>query len=56
MSDVERVFIQKSGNGLKVILDTLVKVCLRTLSIIWALLCNKAGPLGLAYALNALIY
>ncbi len=28
--------IQKFGNGFKVILDTLVKVCLRMICIVWA--------------------
>jgi hypothetical protein len=50
------VYIWKSGNGLKVILDTLVKVCLCTICIVWALLCNDAGPLGQAYALKALTH
>ncbi len=41
-------YIWKSGDGLKVILDTLVKVCLCMICIVWALLCNDAGPLGQA--------
>jgi hypothetical protein len=49
-------FIQESGNGLKVIPDTLVKVCLCTICIIWASLRNDAGPLGQAYALKALTH
>jgi hypothetical protein len=49
-------YIWKSGNGLKVILDTLVKVCLCTICIVWALLCDDTGPLGQAYALKALTH
>ncbi len=49
-------YVQKSGDGLKVIPDTLVKVCLRTICIIWALLCNDAGPVSQAYALKALTH
>jgi hypothetical protein len=49
-------YIWKSGNSLKVILDTLVKVCLRTICIIWALLHGDPGPLGQAYALKALTH
>jgi hypothetical protein len=49
-------YIWKSGNGLKVILDTHVKVCLCTICIVWALLRNDAGPLGQAYALKALTH
>jgi hypothetical protein len=49
-------YIQKSSNGLKIILDTLIKVCLRTICIVWASLCNDAGPLGQAYALKALTH
>jgi hypothetical protein len=49
-------YVWEPGNSLKVILDTLVKVFLRTICIIWALLCNDAGPLGQAYALKALTH
>jgi hypothetical protein len=48
--------IWESGNGLKVILDTLVKVCLCTICIVWASFCNDTGQLGQAYALKALTY
>ncbi len=41
------------SNGLKVVPDALVEVCLRTICIIWALFCNDAGPLGQAYVLEA---
>jgi hypothetical protein len=48
-------YIWKSGNSLKVILDTRpVEVCLRTICIVWASLCNDTGPLGQAYTLKAL--
>jgi hypothetical protein len=46
--------IGEPGNGLKVVPDALVKVCLRTICIIWALFCNNAGPLSQAYVLKAL--
>jgi hypothetical protein len=47
-------YVQKSGDGLKVILDTLIKCCLYTICIVWALLHNDASSLGQAYALKAL--
>jgi hypothetical protein len=46
--------ILKTGNSLEVITDALIKVCLCTICIIWALLCNDAGPLSQAYVLKAL--
>ncbi len=46
-------YVWKSGNGLKVILDTLIEGCLRTICIVWALLRDDAGPLGQAYTLKA---
>ncbi len=49
-------YVLKPGDGLKVILDTLVEVCLRTICIVWALLRNDAGSLGQAYALKALTH
>jgi hypothetical protein len=49
-------YIQKSGDSLKIILDTLVEVCLCTICIVGASLCNDAGPLGQAYALKALTH
>jgi hypothetical protein len=49
-------YVWESGNGLKVILDALVKVCLCTICIVWALLCDDAGPLGQAYTLKALTH
>jgi hypothetical protein len=49
-------YIWKSGNGLKVILDTLVKVCLHSICIVWSLLRGGAGPLGQAYTLKALTH
>ncbi len=50
------VYVWESSNGLKVVPDTLIKVCLRTICIVWASLCNDAGPLGQAHALKALTY
>ncbi len=41
-------YIGKPGNGLKVILDTFVEVCLRTICIVWTSLCNDAGPFVLS--------
>ncbi len=49
-------YVQESGNGLKVIPDTLVEVCLCRICIVWASLCNDAGPLSQAYTLKALIH
>jgi hypothetical protein len=49
-------YVQESGDGLKVIPDTLVEVCLCTICIVWASLCNDAGPLSQAYALKALTH
>jgi hypothetical protein len=49
-------YVWESGNGLKVILDTIIEVCLRTICIVWASLCNDAGPLSQAYALKALTH
>jgi hypothetical protein len=49
-------YVWESGNGLKIILDTLVKVCLCTICIIWTLLCDDASLLGQAYALKALTH
>jgi hypothetical protein len=47
---------RESGNGLKIIPDTLVEVCLRTICIVWVLLCDDAGPLSQAYTLKALTH
>ncbi len=49
-------YVWKSGNSLKVILDTLVKVCLHMICIIWALLCGDAGPLDQVYTFKALTH
>jgi hypothetical protein len=49
-------YVWESGNGLKIIPDTLVKVCLRTICIVWALLRDDARPLSLAYTLKALTH
>jgi hypothetical protein len=48
--------VWESGNGLKIISDTLVKVCLHTICIVWESLCNDAGQLGQAYTLKALTH
>ncbi len=49
-------YVWESGDGLKIIPDTLVEVCLHTICIIWASICDDTGPLGQAYALKALTY
>jgi hypothetical protein len=49
-------YIWETGNSLKVIPDALVEVCLCTICIVWALLCNDTGPLGQAYVLKALTH
>ncbi len=45
--------VGKSGDGLKVVPDALVKVCPRTICIVRALFCDNAGPLCQAYVLKA---
>jgi hypothetical protein len=49
-------YIGETGNSLKVIPDALVKVCFRTICIVWALLHDDAGLLGQAYVLKALTH
>jgi hypothetical protein len=49
-------YIWETGNSLEVIPDALGKVCLRTICIVWALLCNDAGLLDQAYVLKALTH
>ncbi len=49
-------YIWETGDSLKVIPDVFVEVCLHRNCIIWALLCNDAGPLGQAYVLIALTH
>jgi hypothetical protein len=49
-------YIWETGDSLEVIPDALIKVCLRTICIVWASLCNDAGPLGQAYLLKALTH
>ena len=44
--------IGEPGNGLEVVPDTFVKVCLYTICIVWASLCYDAGPFGQAYGLK----
>jgi hypothetical protein len=50
------VYIGEPGNGLNVILNAFVEVCLCTICIVWALLCNDAGLFGQAYILKALTH
>ncbi len=50
------VNVGEPGDGLKVVLDTLVKVRLCTICIVWALLHNDADPFGQAYVLKALTH
>ncbi len=45
--------VGEPGDGLKVVPDALVEVCLRRICIVWALFCNDTGPLGQAYVLKA---
>jgi hypothetical protein len=49
-------YIGKTGNSLKVILDTFIKICLCTICIVWTSLCDDAGPFGQAYVLKALTH
>jgi hypothetical protein len=49
-------YIRESGNGLKVISDALIEICLCMICIVWALLCDDAGPFGQAYTLKALTH
>jgi hypothetical protein len=49
-------YVRESSDGLKVIPDTLVKVCLHTICIVWALLHDDPGSLGQAYTLKALTH
>jgi hypothetical protein len=46
--------IGEPGNGLKVVPDALIKVCLCMICIVRASFCDKAGPLCQAYIMNAL--
>jgi hypothetical protein len=49
-------YVWENGDGLKVIPDTLVKVCLCMICIVWASLREDAGPLSQAYILKALTH
>ncbi len=49
-------YVWESGNGLKIIPDTLVKVCLCMICIVWASICNDTSQLGQAYTLKALTH
>jgi hypothetical protein len=44
------------GNSLKVIPDTFVKVCLCSICVVKALLCDDVGPFGQAYILKTLTH
>jgi hypothetical protein len=46
--------VGEPGDGLKVVPDALVKVCLRKICIVRASFCDNAGPLCQAYVLKAL--
>jgi hypothetical protein len=46
--------VGEPGDGLKVVPDALVEVCLHPICIVRALFCNNAGPLCQAYILKAL--
>jgi hypothetical protein len=49
-------YIWETSNSLKVSPDALIEVCLCTICIVWALLCNDAGPLSQAYVCKALTH
>ncbi len=49
-------YIGEPCNGLKVVPDTFVKVCLCTIFIVWASFCNDAGPFGQTYVMKALTH
>ncbi len=46
--------VREPGDGLEVVPNALVEVCLRPICIIQALFCDDAGPLHQAYVLKAL--
>jgi hypothetical protein len=46
--------VGEPGDGLEVVHDALIKVCLRPIYIIRASFCNDAGPLCQAYVLKAM--
>jgi hypothetical protein len=48
--------IGKHGNGLKVIPDAFIKVCLHTVCIVEALLCNDICAFGQTYVLKTLTH
>jgi hypothetical protein len=49
-------YVWESGNSLKIIPDTLIEVCLRTICIVWASFRDDAQPLSQAYTLKALTH
>ncbi len=46
--------VGEPSDGLKVVPDALIEVCLCTICVIWESFCDNAGPLGQAYILKAL--
>jgi hypothetical protein len=46
--------IGESGDGLEVVPDALIEVCLRPICIVWASFHDNAGPLCQAYILKVL--
>jgi hypothetical protein len=49
-------YIREPGNGLKVIPDAFIEVCICTICVLGALLCNDTGPFGQAYVLKTLTH
>jgi hypothetical protein len=49
-------YIWETGDSLEVISDALIEVCLHMICLVWASLCNNAGPFGQAYVLKALTH
>ena len=48
--------VGEPGNGLKVVPDAFVEFFLRTICIIWTLLCDDVGPFSQAYLLKTLTH
>ncbi len=48
--------IGEHGDSIEGIPDALIKVSHLTICIVWAMLCNDAGPFGQAYVLKALTH
>jgi hypothetical protein len=47
-------YIWETSDSLKILPNALIEVCLCTICVVWALLCNDSGPLGQAYILKAM--